>query len=275
MLGRVIMNNFDCVSFLQWALPQLNMRWSGFRRVRRQVCRRIQKRIAQLGLPSIDAYRSYLIAHPEEWSILDQCCWVTVSRFYRDRGVFDRLFRDILPEMARLALDAGEKMMSCWSAGCASGEEAYTLAIGWKMLWSRHFPSLILDVEATDIDPDLLNRARTGCYTAGSLKELPETWRDSAFEKSGKNWFLKSEYQNSVAFHREDIRIIMPVGSFHLILCRNLVFTYFDVGLQREILNRLRQRLVPGGVLVIGCHETLPDELNLNGKGECVFYFTK
>ena len=97
----------------------------------------------------------------------------------------------------------------------------------------------------------------------------------SAFEKSGKNWFLKSEYQNSVAFHREDIRIIMPASSFHLILCRNLVFTYFDVGLQREILNRLRQRLVPGGVLVIGCHETLPDELNLNGKGECVFYFTK
>ncbi|MCK5063886.1 MAG: hypothetical protein KAQ97_01315, partial [Candidatus Fermentibacteraceae bacterium] len=266
------MSNIDCVSFLQWALPQLNMRWPGFRRVRRQVCRRIQKRIVQLELPSIDAYRSYLIAHPEEWPILDRCCWVTVSRFYRDRGVFDRLFRDVLPETARLALDAGEKMVSCWSVGCASGEEAYTLVIGWKMLWSLHFPSLTLDVVATDIDPDLLNRARTGCYTAGSLKELPETWRDSAFEQSGKKWFLKSKYQNSVAFHQEDIRIIMPAGSFHLILCRNLVFTYFDVGLQQEILNRLKQHLVPGGVLVIGCHETLPDELNLNGKGECVYY---
>jgi len=269
------MNDGDCVAFLQWALPRMNMRWSGFRRVRRQVCRRIQKRIAQLGLPNVDAYRSYLTAHPEEWPILDQCCLVTISRFYRDRGVFDRLFRDVLPEMARLSLDAEEKMVSCWSAGCASGEEAYTLVIGWEMLWHRHFPGLVFGVRATDTDPDLLDRARRGCYTAGSLKELPETWRNSAFEKKGNQWRLKAEYQKPVAFRREDIRKTMPAGPFHLILCRNLVFTYFETRLQQEILNQLMQRLAPGGVLVIGCHETLPDRLDVNDRGECIFHFTK
>ena len=83
------MRNEECVLFLQWALPQLNLRWKGFRRVRQQVCKRIQRRLKELELPDFNAYRFYLKTHPEEWLVLDSYCQITISRFYRDRDVFN------------------------------------------------------------------------------------------------------------------------------------------------------------------------------------------
>jgi len=89
-----------CVEFLQWALPRLRMRWAGFRKVRRQVCRRVERRIRELDLHDVDAYRAYLELTPDEWLQLDALCHVTISRFYRDRGVFELLERSVLPELA-------------------------------------------------------------------------------------------------------------------------------------------------------------------------------
>ena len=81
------MKDDRCVGFLQWLLPQLHMRWQGFRKVRTQVCKRIQRRISELELTDVDAYRQYLLTHADEWRILDHSCRVTVSRFYRDKVV--------------------------------------------------------------------------------------------------------------------------------------------------------------------------------------------
>jgi len=89
--------NTECVAFLQWALPQMRMRWPGFRKVRRQVCRRIGQRLRELGLPNLTAYRACLQRNPAEWQILDGACRITISRFYRDRGVFGSLEKTVLP----------------------------------------------------------------------------------------------------------------------------------------------------------------------------------
>ena len=94
------MNDLDCVQFLQWALPKMRMRWPGFRKVRRQVCKRVDRRLRRLGLVGVAAYRAYLDDHPDEWSELDQLCRIPISRFYRDRGVFDLLRDDVLPSLA-------------------------------------------------------------------------------------------------------------------------------------------------------------------------------
>src|SRR5918999_3370615 len=115
---RSSLTDVDCVSLLQWALPRLGLRWEGFRRPRRQVCRRIQTRIRELGLDGVAAYRTYLEAGPDEWPVLERLCRVTISRFYRDRGVWDVLRAELEPRRI-------------WSAGCASGEEAYTAALVW------------------------------------------------------------------------------------------------------------------------------------------------
>ena len=127
----------ECVRFLQWALPQLHMRWPGFRKVRKQVCKRLGRRLKELGLVDTDAYRQYLVQQPEEWLILDRLCRVVVTRFYRDKRVFETLVEEVLPELATTALAAGDKTLRCWSIGSASGEEPYTLAT-----WSRSSPAI-------------------------------------------------------------------------------------------------------------------------------------
>ena len=216
----------DCVAFLQWALPRLGRRWAGYRKVRRQVCRRVRRRAGELGLDSLDAYRAHLEARPDEWEVLDGLMNVTISRFNRDRGVFAFLRDEVL-----------EPGMRVWSAGCASGEEPYTLALLCDGL----------DILATDVDPAMLRRAEAASYPESALRELPD--RD-AFTDG----VLDARYRR-VTFALHDVRDDPPPGPFDLVLCRNLAFTYFDEPTQRAIVGRLATVTTK---LVVGAHERLP-----------------
>jgi chemotaxis protein methyltransferase CheR len=211
-----------------------------------------------LGLPGLDEYHAYLENHPSEWAILDTLCWISISRFYRDKGVFQFLEGEVFPQLARIALSDAEKKLCCWSAGCAAGEEPYTLAILWKHILAAQFPTLGMQIVATDIDSHALHRAERGCYPPSSLKDLPHEWLTLAFVSIEEELCLRPEYRENVTLLQQDIRKATPAGPFHLILCRYLVFTYFDDVLQREILRRMAERLIPGGALVIGSVETLP-----------------
>ena len=251
------MKDVECVEFLQWALPRLRLRWAGFRRVRRQVCRRLERRIGDLGLPGVDAYRAYLESTPDEWRRLDALCQVTVSRFYRDRGVFELLERCVLPELARDAA-AREATVAAWSAGCASGEEPYSLVLAWERAIRPAFPEVTLDVLASDADETMVRRARAAAYGKSSLRDMPEAWRRE-FVHRGDRYYLRPRVRRLVTTMRHDVRDPPPGGPFDLVLCRNLAFTYFDSGLQREVLRNLGGALRKGGVLVVGSHETLPE----------------
>jgi chemotaxis protein methyltransferase CheR len=255
------MNDAQCVQFLQWALPHLGMRWAGYRKVRRQVCNRARRRAGDLGLPDLNAYRTYLDAHPEEWGVLDGLTPITISRFYRDRGTFELLAHDVLPALAAQALGRGRDTLEVWSAGCASGEEPYTLAIIWELELAAQFPELTMRILATDIHPAMLARTRRACFTAGSLRELPEPWRAAAFVREDAFYCLRDPYRQAVTVTSHDIRSGPPDGPFDLILCRNLVFTYFDEDVQHETAVWLVNALRPGGALVLGAHEQLPEEL--------------
>ncbi len=269
------MSDADCVSFLQWALPRLRMRWAGFRRVRRQVCRRIERRRQELGLPDLEAYRAYLERTPDEWPILDGLCRVTISRFYRDRRLFATLGAEVLPAVAAGARTRGERTLAVWSAGCASGEEPYTLALMWDLELARRFPELRLRVVATDTDPALLRRAREACYGAGSLRELPYHWLSQAFVRRGRLHCLRPAHKQAVELRRHDVRHGAPDGRFHLVLCRNLVFTYFDLELQRELAGWLAACLCAGGALVVGAHERIPDGVGLEPWPEAPSVYRK
>jgi chemotaxis protein methyltransferase CheR len=246
-------NDADCVAFLQWALPRLGLRWAGYRRVRRRVCKRIAQRLRALGLADARAYRARLEADPAEWRALAGLCPVAVSRFYRDREVFDGLGAEVLPALAR-----GASRIECWSAGCASGEEPYTLALLWRLRLAARFPHAAFRVLGTDIDARLLERARAACYGAGSLADLPAGWRERAFERRGPLWCLREEFRTAVALAQQDLLAALPEREFDLVLCRNLAFTYFDDAGARRALERFASRLRPGGALVIGLHERPP-----------------
>lgn len=248
-----------CGEFLQWALPRLGLSTAGFRRVRRQVCHRLADRLKALRLPHCGAYRAYLEAHPSEWALLDTFCRIPISRFLRERAVFDRLSMDIIPTLALGAVERGAGALGCWSAGCASGEEPYSLAILWALTMAQRFPALSLRVVATDVDEGLLERARAGTYRRSSLREVPEAWLRAGFDRLGQLYTVKPSFRLPVGFQLQDIREALPAGPFDLILCRYLAFTYFDQALQRRTLERMLTVLRPGGALVIGLKERLPD----------------
>lgn len=250
----------ETVAFLQWAVPRLGLRWRGFRNVRGTVRKRLVRRMVALGLQSLDAYRERLLGDPGEWPVLEAMCRIPISRLYRDRAVFDRIAREILPERARAAEGAGRSAVRVWSAGCASGEEPYTLAIVWHFEVRPDHPSLTLELLATDADETMLARAERGVYAEGSMRELPAALRDAAFERdaSADDLRVRDELRRYVAFRREDLRRTMPDGPFDLIACRNVAFTYFDDAAQRQVAAGLAERLREGGVLVIGGHESLP-----------------
>jgi chemotaxis protein methyltransferase CheR len=252
------MRDEDCVRLLQWALPRLDLAWPGFRKVRGQVCKRLKRRMRGLGIASVADYRARLEADPEEWQILDGFCRITISRFWRDRHTFEVLRHVVLPKIA-LRAGAEKREARLWSAGCASGEETYTLKILWDLAVRPRFPDACLDLIATDLDEALLDRARRACYPAASLRELPPELAAQAFTEDNNGCrCLQRAHRQGVQFLQQDVRHEAPPGRFDLVLCRNLAFTYFAPALQKAVLERIAASLEPHGVLVIGSHEHLP-----------------
>ena len=249
----------DADAFLQWALPRLHLRWEGFRRVRGQVIKRLERRRAALRLPDLVAYRRWLDDHPDEWPVLDGLCRVTISRFGRDHAVWAALVGDVLPRLAREAAAAGRPAVTAWSAGAGAGEEPYTLAIAWALAIAPAAPGVAIDVLATDLDDGQLGRAAAARYPTGTLRELPAAWRAAAFDRVGDEEQLRAPFGAPVRFVRHDVRGAAPGGPFDLVLCRNLAFTYLDEPRQRAVAATLRGALRPGGVLVVGAHERIPD----------------
>jgi len=248
----------DCTAFLQWALPQADLNWAGFRKVRGQVCKRLRRRMGDLQLADFAAYRARLETDPAEWRAFDDCCHITISRFFRDKGVFEVLRRRVLPDIAARARRGG-RGARIWSAGCASGEETYTLKILWDLELAGTFPEVPVAILATDIDNAMLARARVGCFAASSLSELPPHLADQAFDRVGSRFCVKPRHREGIEFRYQDLRAEMPESLFDLILCRYVVFTYFSLPLQKTVLHRIADRLAPNGYLVIGAHEKLPD----------------
>ena len=161
------MKDADCTALLQWALPRLGMRWAGFRRVRGQVCKRVRRRMAELGLRDLADYRALLETHPEEWTRLDGLCRISISRFYRDQGVWRTLECGILPDLTERARARGEGRLRIWSAGCASGEEPYTLAL--LFAFGAALGACRPQILTTDADPHLLERARALSVRSGRI----------------------------------------------------------------------------------------------------------
>jgi len=213
-----------------------------------------------LGIDEPTAYKTYLDTHSDEWHALDGLCTISISRFYRDHRVFDALDDTVLPTLAARAATRTDSTVRCWSAGCASGEEPYTLSLIWNLRIHVQFPHVAFAVVATDLDATLLARARVACYPRSSLRELPPAWIDAAFVQREDEYCLRDLWKSCVEFRQQDIRTNQPSGPFDLVLCRNVAFTYFDEPAQRRIVSRLAEQMSTDGFLVVGRHESLPSD---------------
>lgn len=257
-------NDAELTGLLRECAPRLRLRYHGFSNVRGQVLKRIARRIRELGLPDVAAYRAQLEREPAEWLVLERLCVVTLSRFYRDGAVWQALEQEVLPQLAAAALadaarDGAAPELDCWSAGCASGEEPYTLAIVWELALAERHPQLRLRVLATDRHEPVLRRAARGCYEPGTLRELPSAWRERAFAAGDGELCLRAPFRRAVVLRQADLSRWLPAETFRLILCRNVAFTYFDEQRQRAVLEQLLSRLAPGGALLAAPRERVPE----------------
>jgi chemotaxis protein methyltransferase CheR len=251
------MNDAELVAFLEWALPRMGLRWIGFKNFRGTIRKRIGRRLGELGLaPDLAGYRARLEVDPNEWSVLDEMCRITISRLYRDHDVMDVLKGEILPRAAERARPEG-RSVRIWSAGCASGEEPYTIALLWQLAVAPRHPGVAISILASDVDAALVERARRGAYEEGSLREVPAVLRDLGLRRENEAFVVNDLLRRDITFEVRDIRKDMPEGPFDIVLCRNVAFTYFAEDVQREVGARLVARIVDEGALVVGAKETI------------------
>lgn len=256
MMGQI---NND-VQFLQWVLPRLNYRWAGFRKPRGQVIKRIRKRMHELGLSGgYGQYRIYLENHPAEWDALDKLFDVTISKFFRDRAVWDYL-RDSL--MKNLLRSNQTETLNIWSAGCCNGEEPYSIAMAYEMIAGEVSIEKPCSILASDRNAQVLERAKQGVFSSGPLRELSDDEIHSFFKEINKKvdvYRIHDRLRRHIEFEQRDIRDSLPGKIFDIIFCRNLAFTYFSQEGQQEFLSRLKSIVRDGGYFIIGSNEELPE----------------
>jgi chemotaxis methyl-accepting protein methylase len=239
--------------FLREAAPLFGLEWRPFQR--RGIKRKVEHRIFQIGLSNYEEYLLKVRSDPAELNYLSKILTVTISRFFRDKEVFNTIETSIIPELSGNK-DKGD--FKTWSIGCASGEEPYSLSILWKEKFEKICPQIHLSILATDINENLLARAKKGRYKKSSLKEVPESILEGYFKMDNEFYVLDKAIRESVEFRRHDIIHEEPFSGMDMVFCRNLAFTYFSKESQVSVLKKIATSLRGEGHLVIGKDEFLP-----------------
>ncbi len=241
-------------------LAALDLSWDGYRKVRKGAKKRVARHMQALGAPAMAGYLEILRADPAAEAACRRHLTVSISRFFRDRGLWQWLSQ-VLPEMAR---EIPEKEMRVLSAGCASGEEAYSFRMLWEDLREAGHGLPDLHLVGIDLHPDYLDRARKGRYPRSSLREIPDDCRERYFHRSpsGKRYRVRASLRDGIEWRRQDLLTEGPgSGPWHLIFMRNNLLTYCRPPLARPALERIVGSLATGGLLIVGSHESLPEDL--------------
>lgn len=248
---------FDSAEGAEWSLLIADRLGLYFAPERLQfLANRLWKRVHDLGLGSPALYRAYLLSHPAEWDILADAIVVNESRFFREESLFRALGDHILPRLVRRREQSGgRRELAVWSAGCSTGEEAYTLAM--TALESLPLPTLWdLQILGTDLSGRNLDRAREGVYEPRRLEGLPRPWFDRYIEACGGGRVrVRQPVRAITSFRRHNLcDDIWTIGPHDVIVCLNVII-YFRREDQLRVLNRLYDTLRPGGYLLVGATE--------------------
>ena len=210
--------------------------------------------MALLDCESIDEYSRYLEEHPEEYRQLIGAFFIKVTEFFRDPQLFDYLKEEVLPGLIEEAREE-ENQLRIWSAGCATGEEAYSLAILVSEVLGREAGLFNVRIFATDIDEDAVKYARRGVYPPSALEGLSEEQLRRYFVEEGGSYQVKKQIRGMIVFGEHDLAQRSPFPHVDLVVSRN-VLIYFSGELQRRALQLFAYSLRDGGYLVMGKAES-------------------
>jgi two-component system CheB/CheR fusion protein len=238
--------------------------FTGYKRA--SLIRRVDRRLAQLQIRDYGEYLDHLQVHPDEFESLFNTILINVTEFFRDAETWTHLRVEVLPML--LVGKGPSEPIRVWTAGCASGEEAYSLVITLcELLGEEGFRERV-KIYATDVDEDALAQARQARYSAREIRNLPPNLINTYFERVGSHgrrgpqFAFRKDLRRSVIFGRNDLVQDAPISRIDLLVCRN-VLMYFNAETQARILRRFHFALIPGGVLFLGKAELLLGHVGL------------
>jgi two-component system CheB/CheR fusion protein len=221
---------------------------------RSSLARRIRKRMQEAGAADFVDYRDRLESNAEEFGYLFNTILINVTGFFRDSEPWTYLQRDVMPDLIGQAGD--DREIRVWSAGCASGEEAYSLAIVFAETMGAEECARRVKIYGTDVDEEALRDARAGVYGQKSLQAMPPELRDKYFEPNGSQFAFRPDLRRRVIFGRHDITRDAPISRLDLLVCRNTLM-YFNVETQAQVIDRFHFALREGSHLFLGKAEML------------------
>ncbi|MET7702967.1 CheR family methyltransferase [Streptomyces sp. NPDC005485] len=216
--------------------------------------RRIRKRMAEVDVASYPDYRDRLETDSGEFNALFNTILINVTSVFRDPDAWTFLQREVVPEV--IAQREPDEEIRVWSAGCSSGEEAYSLAIMFAEALGNEEAMSRVKIYGTDVDEEALREARSGLYSAKALEPLSVELRDKYFECNGARFSFRSDLRRRVIFGRHDITRDAPISRLDLLVCRNTLM-YFNVEAQTQIIDRFHFALREDGFLFLGKAEML------------------
>jgi two-component system CheB/CheR fusion protein len=226
--------------------------FTGYKRP--SLMRRVQRRMQDIGVEAFDEYQDYLEVHPGEFAYLFNTILINVTSFFRDKDAWQYLAEHVLPGIVEAK--SPEEDVRIWSAGVASGEEAYTLAMLMAEAMGAEEAKQRLKIYATDIDEEDLANARLGSYAPKEVETVPAPLREKYFEISGGRYLFNNGLRRAVIFGRHDLVQDAPISRLDLLVCRNTLI-YFNSESQRRILARFHFALRDSGHLFLGKAEML------------------
>lgn len=256
-----MVDSFDQTGFealLDYVKRSRGFDFTGYKRS--SLMRRVSKRMQTVNVEGYANYLDYLEVHPEEFNYLFNTLLINVTAFFRDLPAWEYIQTEVIPRI--ISSKAPGEPIRIWSAGCASGEEAYTIAIlVAQSIGIEQFRGRV-KIYATDIDEEALNQARQATYVEKDLDGLTTEQIQQYFEQSETRYIFRKDLRRSVIFGRHDLIQDAPISRIDLLICRNTLM-YFNAETQSRVLSRFHFALCENSFLFLGKAEMLLTHSNL------------
>lgn len=220
------------------------------------IARRVAHRMALLGIRELDLYIAHLDGREDEMNRLLDTITIHVTGFFRDGDVFSFLCETFYPRLIESKLASGERILRAWSAGCATGEEAYSLAIQLADLVRARGLDMKIEVFGTDVSEEAIRTARKGEYDSGRLAEVPPSVIERHFSSHGDIRRVSQGIRSMVKFHVHNVFNRPPFSLLDLAVCRN-VLIHFGHEQRDDVMLHFHESLRDGGHLILGKSEAV------------------
>ena len=232
----------------------------------KQMRRRIDTLIGKNKVDSYDKYVDLIKKDKEKFEQFVNFLTINVSEFYRNPDQWEVMDKDIIPELIKKY----GKNLKIWSAACSTGDEPYSLV----MALSRHLPLNQIKIYATDLDKQVIAKAKVGLYGEKSVASVPADLKKKYFTKVGASYQISDEIKSRVEFKEHNLLRDAYPTNYHMIVCRN-VLIYFTEEAKDEVFRKFQKSLATGGILFIGSTEQIINYKDIGLDRKSSFYYVK